>query len=79
MDDEDLEKLNDLFKMYVEHGIEYNETINDLYMEELRDMIHRKFSDSSEEERVEMENIIISAGSSMEVEINDDGSTSIVI
>jgi|TARA_R110002074_G_scaffold84938_5_gene188102 hypothetical protein len=79
MDDEDLEKLNDLFKMYVEHGIEYNETINDLYMEELRDMIQRKFSDSSEEEIVEMENIIISAGSSMEVEINDDGSTSIVI
>ena len=60
MDDEDLEKLNDLFKMYVEHGIEYNETINDLYMEELRDMIQRKFSDSSEEEIVEMENIIIS-------------------
>jgi len=79
MDDEHLEKLNDLFKMYVEHGIEYNETIKDLYMEELRDMIQRKFSDSSEEEIVEMENIIISAGSSMEVEINDDGSTSIVI
>ena len=74
-----MEKFNDLFKMYVEHGIEYNETINDLYMEVLRDMIHRKFSDSSEEEIVEMENIIISAGSSMEVEINDDGSTSIVI
>ena len=79
MDDEDLEKLNDLFKMYVEHGIKYNETINDLYMEELRDMIQRKFSDSSEEEIVEMENIIISAGSSMEVEINDDGSKSVVI
>ena len=79
MDDDDLEKLNDLFKMYVEHGIKYNETINDLYMEELRDMIQRKFSDSSEEEIVEMENIIISAGSSMEVEINDDGSKSVVI
>ena len=81
MDDEDLEKLNDLFKMYVEHGIEYNETINDLYMEELRDMIQRKFSDSSEEEIVEMENIIISAGSSIEVEVEveSDGSTSIVI
>ncbi len=48
-------------------------------MEELRDMIQRKFSDSSEEEIVEMENIIISAGSSMEVEINDDGSKSVVI
>ena len=81
MDDEDLEKLNDLFKMYVEHGIKYNETINDLYMEELRDMIQRKFSDSSEEEIVEMENIIISAGSSIEVEVEveSDGSTSIVI
>ncbi len=79
MDDDDLEKLNDLFKMYVEHGIKYNETINDLYMEELRDMIQRKFSDSSEEEIVEMENIIISAGSSMEVEVNDDGSKSVVI
>ena len=79
MDDDDLEKLNDLLKMYVEHGIKYNEKINDLYMEELRDMIQRKFSDSSEEEIVEMENIIISAGSSMEVEINDDGSKSVVI
>jgi len=47
----------------------------------LRDMIQRKFSDSSEEEIVEMENIIISAGSSIEVEaeVESDGSTSIVI
>jgi hypothetical protein len=48
-------------------------------MEELRDMIQRKFSDSSEEEIEEMENIIISAGSSMEVKINEDGSTSMII
>ena len=33
MEDDDLEKLNDLFKMYVEHGIKYNEMSEDELMD----------------------------------------------
>ena len=50
--EEDLTKLNDVFKLYVEHGINYNEKINGLYMEELQDMIVHP--------QPEMKNIIIS-------------------
>jgi hypothetical protein len=35
----ELKKLNDVFKLYVEHGIKYNEKINGLYMQELHGML----------------------------------------
>lgn len=51
LEEEDLKKLNDVFKLYVEHGLNYNEKINGLYMGELKNMVDKLPS---------MENIIIS-------------------
>ena len=32
-------ELNDVFKLYIKHGVKYNDQMNDLYMGELKDMI----------------------------------------
>jgi hypothetical protein len=63
LNEEELAKLNDVFKLYVEHGIQYNEKINGLYMQELHGMLPKINSPSTE-------NIVISVPSNM-VEIND--------
>ena len=58
----ELRKVNDIFNLYVEHGIKYNETINHLYMDELKDMIKERNIDL-----VPRENIIISSNLSVDV------------
>ena len=67
LDDVELKKLNDVFKLYVEHGIKYNEKINGLYMQELQGMLP--------EERKEYfinENLIIPRNIIIEVEAEQD-------
>ena len=67
LDDVELKKLNDVFKLYVEHGIKYNEKINGLYMQELQGMLP--------EERKEYfinENLIIPRNIIIEVEEEQD-------
>jgi len=59
LEKDDLGKLNDVFELYVEHGLNYNEKINGLYMGELKDMIVHKLSHS-------MENIIIATSSGVD-------------
>ena len=39
LDDGELERLNEVFNLYITHGIEYNKKMDDLYMRELEDMI----------------------------------------
>jgi hypothetical protein len=69
LEEEDLKKLNDVFKLYVEHGINYNEKINGLYMGELQDMIvHPE----------EMENIIIYTGSEVKTDSDKEGNVVII-
>jgi len=74
LEEEDLKKLNDVFKLYVEHGITYNEKINGLYMGELQDMIVHKLSQSED-----IENIIIAASSGVKIDTDSDNEDSIVI
>ena len=63
LNEEELSKLNDVFKLYVEHGIQYNEKINGLYMQELHGMLPKINSPSTE-------NIVISVPSNT-VEVNE--------
>ena len=72
--DEDLKKLNDVFKLYVEHGINYNEKINGLYMGELQDMIVHKLSQPEE-----MENIIIYTSSGVKIDTDSDEEINVVV
>ena len=37
LSDEEIDQLNDVFKLYVKQGVNYNDKINDLYLSELRD------------------------------------------
>ena len=39
LSDEEIDQLNDVFKLYVKQGVNYNDKINDLYMSELKEMI----------------------------------------
>ena len=39
LSDQELNKLNEVFSLYINHGINYNEKMNDLYMNELKDMV----------------------------------------
>ena len=78
MDEENLKQLNDVFNLYVEHGIKYNEKINGLYMEELRDMIQHKMSVSSTIDFGEMQNIIISY-SNNDIIIDDEESCNVIV
>ena len=79
MDEENLKQLNDVFNLYVKHGIKYNEKINGLYMEELRDMIDHKMSISSVIDFGEMQNIIISSYCEDYVVEVDQESPSVII
>ena len=40
--DGELEKLEEVFNLYMSHGIEYNKKMNNLYMKELEGMIENK-------------------------------------
>lgn len=42
LDDERIKKLDDVFHMYIDNGIEYNKRMNHLYMNELKGMIRKK-------------------------------------
>jgi len=80
MNEENLKQLNDVFNLYVQHGIKYNEKINGLYMEELRDMIDHKMSSSSAIDFGEMQNIIISSyGEDYVVEVDEESPGVIII
>ena len=37
--DNEIDELNDVFKLYIKHGVKYNDKMNDLYMGELKDMV----------------------------------------
>ena len=68
LEEDELQKVNDIFNLYVEHGFKYNEKINLLYMDELKDMIKERNGDV-----IPRENIIISSN------FTEDGGTEIVI
>ena len=37
--DNEIDDLNDVFKLYIKHGVKYNDKMNDLYMGELKGMV----------------------------------------
>jgi hypothetical protein len=39
LNETEIKELNDVFKLYVKHGVKYNDKMNDLYMGELKDMV----------------------------------------
>ena len=39
LNETEINELNDVFKLYVKHGVKYNDKMNDLYMGELKDMV----------------------------------------
>jgi hypothetical protein len=67
LNEDELEKLNDVFKLYVEHGIQYNQKINGLYMQELHGMLPEK-----RKEYFINENLIIPRNIIIEVEAEQD-------
>ena len=58
--DEELKQIDKLFELFVSHGIQYNEKMNGLYMEELRDML------PDNEEKSPRENIVMTIESRSE-------------
>ena len=44
--DNEIKELNDVFKLYIKHGVKYNDKMNDLYMGELKDMVPESPADS---------------------------------
>ena len=73
--DGELKKLEEVFNLYMNHGIEYNKKMNNLYMKELEGMVktEHKTEHKTEQEKkynntiiVEMENIIIANRDEME-------------
>lgn len=59
LNEEELKKVKEVFNLYVNHGITYNKTINELCMGELRGMIHEDVIEDVVE-NVSRENIIVS-------------------
>jgi len=55
LNESEINELNDVFKLYVKHGVKYNDKMNDLYMGELKDMV----PDSPIHSEIEMTNQII--------------------
>ena len=39
LNESEINELNDVFKLYVKHGVKYNDKMNNLYMGELKDMV----------------------------------------
>ena len=72
----DVTKLEEVFNLYIQHGIDYNTKMNDLYMVELSGMLQESKLDASDfsigrdTSDVEMKNIVI---------VNDDDGRHIVI
>ena len=61
LNDSEISELNDVFKLYVRHGVKYNDKMNDLYMGELKDMVPDSpiKNDSDARLDIEMTNQII--------------------
>ena len=55
LNETEINELNDVFKLYVKHGVKYNDKMNDLYMGELKDMV----PESPIHSEIEMTNQII--------------------
>ena len=72
LNEDELAKLNDVFKLYVEHGIQYNQKINGLYMQELHGMLPETNSFSNE-------NIVISQSHNIVIEVTEQITEQIVI
>ena len=53
--EDEIEKLEEVFNLYIKHGIEYNKKMDELYMNELEGMIQGE----SKFEENEMQNIVI--------------------
>jgi hypothetical protein len=67
LNEEELKKVKEVFNLYVNHGITYNKTINELCMGELKGMIHEDVEDVKDVvdvvdvvENISRENIIVS-------------------
>ena len=59
LDEDEMKKLDEVFNLYIKHGIDYNKKMDDLYMSELEGMVRQEYTESKTNE-IEMQNIIIS-------------------
>ena len=73
-DEDELKKLDDVFKLYIEHGIDYNEKINGLYTQELHGMLSKEKLDY-----LLKENIVISVSTNMSNQVDDNENYTIII
>ena len=69
LDDSSIKDLDDIFHLYIDHGIEYNKRMNYLYMNELKGMINKKNSNDSMTHIEEKNEIIVPENS---ISINND-------
>ena len=69
LDDDSIKDLDDIFHLYIDHGIEYNKRMNYLYMNELKGMINKRNSEDSITYIEEKNEIIVPENS---ISINND-------
>ena len=74
LEEGDLQKLEDVFNLYIQHGIDYNKKMDQLYMSELEDMVQHPQNhiinlETTEIQEVEMQNIIVVHENDIETQI----------
>jgi hypothetical protein len=82
LSDNEINELNEVFKLYVKHGVKYNDKMNDLYMGELKDMVPESPISTYENDAVEIEmvnQIIFSQEQLSKINNDDDTKNTIVI
>ena len=73
LDDETIKELDEVFQIYIDHGIKYNLKMNNLYMKELEDLLKDDEDEKNKSEVPEGSNIILSINP---MHISDDDSSS---
>ena len=73
LDDNSIKDIDEIFHLYIDHGIEYNKRMNYLYMNELKGMINKRNSKDSMSKIEEKNEIIVSVNNVSVKDIKKDG------
>tara|TARA_B100001094_G_C17935755_1_gene673010 strand:- start:189 stop:854 length:666 start_codon:yes stop_codon:yes gene_type:complete len=75
LDEKNIEDLDEVFELYIEHGIHYNKKMNKLYMRELKGMLKKRHSQETVNSEETIENEIIGKASIIDNGPIDNGET----
>ena len=73
LDDNSIKDIDEIFHLYIDHGIEYNKRMNYLYMNELKGMINKRNSKDIMPKIEEKNEIIVSVNNVSVKDIKKDG------